>query len=200
VASSPDQQIAILESHLQQLEDDFQPPAAQPTEIELVYRDTGLFGDGFAEEEIVFDRHGSLEADLFDRRLVVASREGAELGQLLAQHVRPPAEATLPMRSEAVQPNPREVAANRPADIAAESGQFDTDQFQAAGAAAQATVVQTSSTTLAAESMPEYDFEADSDADMIVVEDDSHGTVRHVPAPLVRKQEYRQLFAKLRRG
>ena len=40
----------------------------------------------------------------------------------------------------------------------------------------------------------------DEDADLIIVEDDTPGATHSVPAPLVRKQEYRQLFAKLRRG
>jgi hypothetical protein len=38
------------------------------------------------------------------------------------------------------------------------------------------------------------------DADLIVIEDELHAAVSTPPAPLVRKQEYRQLFAKLRRG
>ena len=42
--------------------------------------------------------------------------------------------------------------------------------------------------------------EEDEDADLIIVEDDTHVATHSVPAPLVRKQEYRQLFAKLRRG
>lgn len=201
VATSPEDQLELLEGHLQELEEDYQPAAAQPTEIELVFRGNGLFGDGFAEEEVVLDRYASLEADLFDRRLVVASREGAELGQMLAQHVRQPAEATLPIRAEVATPVANQVEESVLNNILREVAQFDTDQFGTVIATpTQQTASQPRHERVAAEDQHHYLDDAESDADMIVIEDEPQRTVRHVPAPLVKKQEYRQLFAKLRRG
>jgi type II secretory pathway predicted ATPase ExeA len=201
VAASPEDQLELLEGHLQELEEDFQPAAAQSTEIELVFRGNGLFGDGFAEEEVVLDRYASLEADLFDRRLVVASREGAELGQMLAQHVRQPAEATLPIRAEIATPDVSQVDDTVLDNILREVEQFDTNQFGTAIAApTHQTASQPRQDWVAADDQHHYLDDAESDADMIVVEDEPQRTVRHVPAPLVKKQEYRQLFAKLRRG
>jgi hypothetical protein len=40
---------------------------------------------------------------------------------------------------------------------------------------------------------------AEADDDLIFVEDDPHPTIAR-PSPVVRRQEYRQLFARLRRG
>ena len=51
-----------------------------------------------------------------------------------------------------------------------------------------------------AEHEPRATDAEDNDADLIVIEEDTHVVIKPIPAPLVRKQEYRQLFAKLRRG
>lgn len=63
-----------------------------------------------------------------------------------------------------------------------------------------ASASQQSSVAMAAGGTNVATEEQDDDTDLIVVEDDPPVVTRTVPAPLVRKQEYRQLFAKLRRG
>jgi type II secretory pathway predicted ATPase ExeA len=58
----------------------------------------------------------------------------------------------------------------------------------------------TATTTAVVEPIRRAAADEDEDADLIVLEDDVHTATKPVPPPLVRKQEYRQLFAKLRRG
>lgn len=162
--SGPEDQLNRIESHLEELEADFQPPTAIRPEVELVFHGgKNPFGDQFAEEEVVLDRYASLEADVFSSRPAVASREGRELGDLLAPHARQHAQPTVPMSPRAAAAKPQPVHAVATADSPPPAGD-------------------------------------DEDADLIVVEDDPHRVTKAVPPPLVRKQEYRQLFAKLRRG
>src|SRR5262249_9457392 len=123
------------------------------------------FGEPFAEEEVVLDRYASLEADLFGRLPTVSSREGSELGKLLAAHALPPVASTLPLKPT-----------------------METDNIPAAQ------TFETSPQAPPANTLNDDEL----DADIIVVEDHPHGST--LSAPLARKQEYRQLFAKLRRG
>ncbi len=162
--AGPEQQIDQLESHLNELEEDFRPAGAIRPEVELIFQGgNNPFGDQFVEEEVVLDRYASLESDVFDRRPLVASREGRELGELLAPHAQQAAEPVVPLERM---------------DASAEP---------------------TSGTTTLESGGCELHVD-DEDADLIVIEEDFLAATQAAPPPLVRKQEYRQLFARLRRG
>jgi type II secretory pathway predicted ATPase ExeA len=173
---SAEVRLNALESHVQQLEEEFRPAGTIGPEVELVFRGgRSPFGNEFTEEEVVLDRYASLEADLFHQRPVVTSHEGRELAALLAPQTIAIAESVVKLPEEMPgwtasrhRAEPAEPTAARPASVAvSESAAEPVD---------------------------------DDDLDLIVVEDNPDVVARLAPPPLVRKQEYRQLFAKLRRG
>jgi hypothetical protein len=175
---STEMQFNALESHVQQLEEEFRPAGMIGPEVELVYRGgRSPFGNEFTEEEVVLDRYASLEADLFHQRPVVRSREGRQLAELLAPNAISIAEsvALLPEESPDWTPKRQPTASAKPL---------------AAKPADKAPQLQ----------KPTAEADEDDDLDLIVIEDNPDLVARLVPPPLVRKQEYRQLFAKLRRG
>lgn len=171
-------QLNVLAKHVQQLEDEFQPAGTIGPEVELVFRGGhSPFGNEFTEEEVVLDRYASLEASVFHTRPVVTSRESEELAALLAPRSISLAEsvARLPEEMADWKPQPQRNQAPAPSIKAPAPGK-------------------------PAASEPAAQLEDDEDPDLIVIEDTPEVSTRMVPPPLVRKQEYRQLFAKLRRG
>jgi len=198
---NPDQHFDRIQAQLAEIEDDFQPAGSIGPEVELVFQ--GLrdpFGESFQEEEVVLDRYASLDADVFGHRPQVSSREGRELSALLGPYIHKTAEAdpqseliSEDTASAADDLEPAEVDAAIPAE-----NPYSVRSQPNSEVAAQAAQDRRSVSRFAAgvERFPEPD-----DSDLIVVEDgwlESLAPAR--PAPLVRRQEYRQLFAKLRRG
>jgi len=182
----PAENLDRIQQQLSQLEDDFQPAGSIGPEIELVFHDTGNpFSEVFAEEEVVLDRYASLDDKIFSKRPTVSSREGRELSALLAAHTRAPAEGLSHAASHETGSNP--------------AGQ---------SSGTQATIVQSASAQssgTAAGRVEAGTILGSDDDDLIVVEDDPPAASRPAapssPADaLVRRQDYRQLFAKLRRG
>lgn len=175
---SVETQLNILEAHVHQLEDDFRPAGTIGPEVELVFRGgRSPFGNEFTEEEIVLDRYASLEASLFQSRPVVTSRESQELAALLAPSSISIAESVARLPEEVPDWKPQRSQPSQPA------------------ATLKAPAVNTP-----APSAANAEQDEDDDLDLIVIEDNPDISARLVPPPLVRKQEYRQLFAKLRRG
>lgn len=171
-----EKQLDELEAHLAELEEDFRPAGSIGPEVELVFagaRDP--FGEHFEEEEVVLDRYSSLESDLFHNRPVVSSREGHELSALLAPLVTEPAKPVISMTiSSLIMP---------------------TIEAEPAPEAASQTIRPPMNAT------PHVPETAVDDEDLIIVEEDTPSHLPPVQAPvLVRRQEYRQLFANLRRG
>ena len=171
----PEHQVERIAQQLASLEDDFAPIGSIGPEIELVFQDPlNPFGEGFAEEEIVFDRYASLDENYLRGRPRVSSR---------------PLEQVAPARLPA-EPTRR---ADRPADTTSSprgpsvaAAAFDpvwpeAERETAPAAHARATVEPARQ-------------EASDDRDLIIVEDEP------LSQPRVRRQEYRQLFAKLRRS
>jgi type II secretory pathway predicted ATPase ExeA len=175
----PVAKLAQIEDQLAALEDDFQPVGSIGPEVELSFPELAHpFQERFDEEEIIIDRYASLEAETMRHRPRVNSREGQELGQLLAQHVLPAdrgvSVAEAPAQAEVwFDAPPQEALTTPPAPaVIAQPQQI---------AASQA---------------------GEHDADLIVIEDAPRAVrSRPVQAPgKVRRQEYRQLFKQLRRG
>jgi type II secretory pathway predicted ATPase ExeA len=189
--TEPEANLDQIERRLMELEDDFQPAGSIGPEIELRFDGPAHpFNEAFAEEEVVIDRYASLEADLFADRPLVNSSEGRELGQMLNPWVVQSAETTLSitaglgMNPPVVMPPQTSAAEGPPAGVAARSFMLPDAKMHVAAPSA----------------VPAGD-KTDSDADLIIIEEDPPGPVQQRPAPpLVRRQEYRQLFAKLRHG
>ncbi len=215
---SPEDQLERIQRHLSEVDDDFQPAGSIGPELELVFNDNpDPFGEAFDEEEVVIDRYASLEADLFAERPLVNSREGTELSHLLTPWMNKAPAPTLSMQFTG-QANPRpehekpstpvEAEAYRDTESldnpAAPSTHAGPSTQSAYGEAewrrdehSQSPVVESPTGAPPALPIPEGILE---DADLIVIDDDFAGSVQNAPPPLVRRQEYRQLFAKLRRG
>jgi hypothetical protein len=183
MASNPEQHLDQIERRLRELDDDFQPAGSIGPEIELRFDGPAHpFDEPYAEEEVVIDRYASLEADLFSDRPLVNSAEGRELGALLDPWLIQAPESTLSITA-GLGANPPVV--KLPAEAAAETA--------GGGNASQTTANPLPSRTVAASS--------DADAEIVIIDDEPLEIAPRRPtAPLVRRQEYRQLFAKLRHG
>jgi hypothetical protein len=168
---TPEAKLDRIERQLAAIDDDFQPVGSIGPEVELLFQDgTDPFGGQFESEEILLDRYGEL--DMFGESPPVASAEGRQLGAMLEPFDRrdPRAVGTMPAK---------DAAANKTA----------------------AARTQPNSPSSAAEKQATHAAAAEDD-DMIIVEDDGpEGTNMAASLrPAARRQEYRQLFAKLRRG
>ncbi|HTU23770.1 MAG TPA: AAA family ATPase [Pirellulales bacterium] len=177
-----EQNLNQIERRLRELEDDFQPAGSIGPEVEL--RFSGIvdpFGQTFDDEEIVIDRYASLDADLFSNRPQVNRPDGLELAEMIATWPSPFAEPTL------------SIAAGPEIELPPSKG--------AAAASLVVGPIGSSFTMTSATGPAAASIVGDSDRDLIIIEDDP---VIPAPAkvapPLVRRQEYRQLFAKLRHG
>ena len=184
----PEHQLERIANQLSELEEDFTPIGSIGPEVELIFENTpDPFGSGFDEEEVVFDRYSALDESYLRARPRVVNRSGDRIAEMIVPQRR--------IETEERQPAP---APKRKADPAAE-------QTRAAASAADVDIDSDYDPVL-----PEVEHRAheshtsqwstslgdvpDDDRDMIIVEDEP------LSAPRVRRQEYRQLFAKLRRS
>ncbi len=183
VDPEPTEQLDHIESHLSRVEDEWQPAGSIGPEVELSFDDQDdPFAEDFDAEQCVVDRYGircdqQQDAPL-DQPADQASHGQAEESMvdldLDAEDV--PLEAEEPASPVAADPPPRTISLYRsqptdPTEVA--------DPAEVAGGAREGL----------------------EDDDLIIVEeghDVEYPPVR--PITTVRKQEYRQLFAKLRRG
>jgi hypothetical protein len=162
--------------------------------------DSPPFGDQFVEEEVVIDRYAALDAELFAGRPTVSSVEGHSLGQSLAAVARDLDLAASKTSRNTSTPN---------ASAAAVENYTSTFEI-GAGEVVRPFVGATPRSPSADGSRADGDAipaprgqTADpfDDSDLIVIEDDPAPATTPIRArPEVRRQEYRQLFAKLRRG
>jgi hypothetical protein len=180
-------------------EEQFQPAGVIGPEVELVFHGPHApFDETFIEEEIVIDRYAALEtARLAKLRQAPWSRD-RQIPERLAEAERrreatvAAADASHAVRELMVDPASDPVLPEYPAAVAEiqESEPDSVVPFVAAKSEPTPAVVDPS----AAEGL--------DDRDLIVVEDDSDPTPSGPTRPTgrVRRQEYRQLFARLRRG
>jgi len=171
-ASHPAAQVAQIQQALASLDEDFQPAGSIGPEMELVFDDLhNPFSEEFEEEEIIVDRYTTVCRSSEQEHPMVFTRQDHE--QL--QPLRPGAIAA----SASPQPSayPAEQAYETPAakghSGVAESGGLPSEEPAAA-----------------------------DEQSLIVVEDDYDEVEASPPRKLapVRRQEYRQLFAHLRRS
>lgn len=159
--------------------DDFNPLSLQESELELSFEGPQHpFGGVFEEEEVVIDRYASLEAQTLRGAPRVSSSEGRAIATLMGTAT--PARRRLGIVSE--EPT---------SDVAAV--EVDAEMHEEAFDPAADPV------------MPEYAPAAHQQAsqpELVVVDTagDKHQTPAGDPPGRAHRQEYRQLFARLRRG
>ena len=187
----PERQVERLAQQLAGLEEDFAPIGSIGPEIELVFQDSlNPFGDGFLEEEVVFDRYAALDESYLRSRPRVFNRPSDRPSQLAASAARQDRGEVRPAAaSRTDHPTPSRV-----------TGQHDDGHQPIAAKRAKPLPVSYDPVfpeghdeqfAPAASQRPEVDPD---DRDLIIVEDEP------LANPRVRRQEYRQLFAKLRRS
>ncbi len=176
--AQPDEQLDAIHEQVSQMAAEFQPIGSQDSEIELDFPEFGdPLGEKFAEEEVVLDRYSS-ETEIFADVPRVSSVEGQQLGSLL-----PPSHATRPRGGESQRP----IIKVTPGGTKGAASQSNLAQGASAPPADAAKRHASSASQGSA-----------VDPDLIIVEDDAVSSPQ--PVPLMRKLEYRQLFARLRRG
>lgn len=179
------EQLDVVETHLAAaIADEYSPLAMQPSEVEITFQGPQHpFGDVFEEEEVVIDRYASLEAQAMLHRPHVSSREGREIAAMMGAQSRLQLGIVRPETS--VEPAADELVAEA----------YD-DPFDPA------------SDPVLPEYYPHFSenvapaARAASEPELVVVD---QGGTSHRPAAeaapgRAHRQEYRQLFARLRRG
>lgn len=221
-AIEADPQLDQLEEQLAELEDDFQPIGTIGPDVELAFderlevgkhgrdRDhANPFAESFDEEEVVIDRYASLDDALLRGRQQVINQgpnplAGAEVPSDPPED-RPSLSVTTLAHSAgdaAEQEFDHEFSTDE-ADSGDDSPQFD----EAETLTGQDDPVMPERGVPMVEPEPDSSFRAwnpsdaagdrDRDGDMIIVEDDPAPTAP-TKSSGVRRQEYRQLFARLR--
>ncbi|MBS0211373.1 MAG: AAA family ATPase [Planctomycetes bacterium] len=202
-------------------EDDFVPAVVTRPEAELLFGAVNNpLAEAFAEEEVVFDKYASADA-LLGARQRVKSADSSLLSALLDPFTKPAAVApvTAPATTEvkhlavsSLQPTDQPARETR--KVAAE-GRGDEQVRRALSKTFedQAMAVEAVAAALASEMLPDFArFSSEpsepaepifkpkfaSDDEVIIIEDDPRaGRVENAS---VRRQEYAQLFARLRHG
>lgn len=189
-----------LSEQVDSIDEEFEPAGSIQPEVEFMLPE--VLTDSvstFDEEEVIIDRYAELDARCWGHRPQVASREGSELSAMLTRFLQnEPADplrlvdelqsaiinegdvtsATSMVGAEAVDPTTCEEVAAPAAEVVAQASTETPEGFAEAS-------VDTSQL----------------DEDLIVIEEDEPEelvTLRRQPA--VKRQEYRQLFARLRSG
>jgi type II secretory pathway predicted ATPase ExeA len=191
-------------------EEEFQPAGFVGPEVELVFHGPHHpFGETFAEEEVVIDHYASLEKTTSERRVHDQSGQGKEIASVLERLSREPAHklatgtpALAIVADEHAEHvphcDPSPVVRPPLTDLPALSAEWE--------AAADEPILPDYRDDLPlAAGAGSYQGEllrSADDRDIIIIEEDRGGStaVATKPATRVRRQEYRQLFARLRRG
>ena len=199
-ASKNTSQIDRIESPEKELfdtDDDFQPAGSIKPEVELVFQSTSNpFQESFDEEEVVIDRYSAIEADALANCPLVTSAESRELRALLAPFTggSKPSVAIAAATWAGGTPN----AAIEPPTATQKTAARLVEAAQTAPT--ESSVVP----PIGPQRAQEIPMQARSanDDDLIVIEEPPEQiiSVAKKPAPKVKRQEYRQLFAQLRRG
>jgi len=221
-----DDSLDTLESHLTDLETEYEPFVERQPEVELVLGPTRRdpFTETFVQEEVVVNRYAAADR-ASPKRTMVYSSEGRSLSLLLeaGRRMREKSEAT-GATPAAVETAPA-ASAVRPAVVPpiATAETVGLDRVAPPSAPPSSTVhpaassanagrpsilrpVRETSSGLSSDPVEPEDFvivpkRPQRDADMIIIEDDPHpGRRVDTEASPVRKQDLRQMFARLRRG
>ncbi|MBX3413846.1 MAG: AAA family ATPase [Pirellulales bacterium] len=182
-----------LETHVDAMADEFRPVGSIRPEVEFVLPELIRSQDqAFDEEEVILDRYAELDATSWAGLPQVSSREGRELSRLLERYAR---RTEMPLRQE---PRRAKKTASRPPADAVEP------PARHLGSVAEAPLAEPAKARVIALPPQEPAVHATpaEEADLIVVEEDAAAEEVAISRPIapVRRQEFRQLFARLRRG
>ncbi|HEX4130951.1 MAG TPA: AAA family ATPase [Pirellulales bacterium] len=196
--SSPAQRASFthpMPSGSGELEEDFAPRKTKVPEAELFFGGpVDPFAERFADEEVIFDRYASIERSLPIRERV-QSDEGNALSAMLE-----------PFLERAFVPS-KATSKNAPSKSTADPA--STVDAEEAGLGAMTTIkleqnqlrVDEPGRPAANELPPRLpDDLAAADDDVMIIEEDPPAPQHPAASPEVRRQEFGQLFASLRRG
>lgn len=211
----PGDRIEKIEAQLDALDGDFLPSTGELPQVELVFADPGdPFAESFEDEEVVVDHFARLDINVLADRPQVRSREGRELAAVLEPLMGSDAGGAARGRGR------DEFAATnrpllRPGDDPVLPEESDAVSLMIASieetVPLQRSGIGDAEHTIAVAEMAEMESELPvstdameplaDEADLIVIEDDPSEPEPPTPKPpKARRQEYRQLFARLRRG
>ena len=180
-----EEKLCELESHLADWEADYEPVIAKQPEVEIMLSETrrNPFGEDFVEELPIVDRYLAADRLHVVARSQVRSEEGRAIAELLGVREPAPRSATKPIERSDPATTQRPVLRPQPAQLATQSPHLEFPIVD---------VVEPEDFVIAPR-------RSTSDADMIILEDEP-AQVNTPEAVLVRKQEFRQLFSRLRTG
>jgi hypothetical protein len=192
MASEPQFRVDQPNHEMRRLEEYWEP--------ESIGRDLGAgfasfaaFDEHFEDEEMVVDRYTIAQSGSFAGQKVVSSQEGRELSAQLGAISRPQSDGAIPY-----EPSPPKTAsflwpAEGPETVEAEPV-VEVETWYPAAQERVTTAVSMNLDNL------QFDELDPNDADLIIVEDDPASPQGPGRTTLVKRQEYSQLFAKLRKG
>lgn len=188
---SPAVKLETITAQLASLEEEFDMP--EPTEPLSHGMHCDPFAESFVEEEVVLDRYAS--ADSLAAYPVVSSVEGSMLGSLLEPHMQsaqPQPIMATPMFDSDLHCVTIATSTALPLAMADHWATSCSIESQAGGEADKG---------VGQEAGKACQIRMDAcESDVILVENDPQTPPSTVNQPIVRRQEYRQLFAKLRNG
>jgi type II secretory pathway predicted ATPase ExeA len=189
-----------ITAHLAAIEDDFQPQRGPGPEVELIFPSSNPFHEVFDEEEVVIDRYTSSQQDVLANRPLVSSPESKELAAQLAAFgaVRMPAVGIAAATWPSGLPTERQSTADALPGVA----QVAASSVGAGNSSVAIAENPIADATFSRQAGARVELPNVNDADLIVIEEppDMRPSAPKKAAPRVRRQEYRQLFAQLRRG
>ncbi|HTQ39561.1 MAG TPA: AAA family ATPase [Pirellulales bacterium] len=178
--------------------DDFHPAGSIGPEVELVFpHGSNPFHGDFAEEEVVIDRYTSLQADALAHRPLVRSAESRSLAALLkAAH-------SVVEKLSQEKPAMALAPSTWPGGVPAQPAPLSSAPPTATQVTDDAAAIENTSAeqTMPPAAVTPYQTGPIHDDNLIVIEEPPRLKPPQPKQPIrVRRQEYRQLFAQLRRG
>jgi type II secretory pathway predicted ATPase ExeA len=200
-AQEPAREVGRIQQALADMHEDFQPAGSIGPEVELVFDDfSNPFGETFEEEQIVIDRYAKLPAGRqsplsYARQDVLLRNEPAAADPPQAAPAATEVAGTM-VEFGSQLPEAEPPAASQPAQAP-----------QSAAAVGKSTAVgqweSEPSTVPLRPPQPAAEQAEDEEGDLLLLVEDGYDDADARPTQppaLVRRQEYRQLFARLRRS
>jgi hypothetical protein len=184
-------------------DDDFHPAGSIRPEVELTFQSLSTPFHTFDDEEVVLDRYTSIERDTLANRPLVRGPESREFGAILAPLTQ---NSYLSTGATSFWPGGTPSSFSTNADgLTGEQNANPSGAGAASGESAekeQNSATEIGSTSAVAAPVGSHSsWVQTNDDDLIVIEESTEhvAVAKSNPKPVARRQEYRQLFAQLRR-
>jgi type II secretory pathway predicted ATPase ExeA len=200
--AAPEDQLDAIEAQLSTIDDQLGSSTTLASEAELDFPEFGdPFGEQFAVEEVVVDPYAT-DTEVFANAPQVTSWEGQQiasaLGSLEASQRNAASHRPQIKLSAAPMENPTLAAPTVPSSSIAAAGSPSTTPVAPRVQTAESLRNQPQSP--AGEKPATLQMARADDREMIIIEEDRAAPAQAGQQSVARKMEYRQLFAKLRRG